>query len=821
MSDRRSTALPLPIQWPALGLAIRAAACCAALAAAVAGRAEAAKPAPGSIDLTRATLVLPAGLTPPERKAAQMLREEAAKRSAADWRVAEGTVPEDGPLIFLGRREELLRSFPALATGLRLEEKRPEGYAIEAEGGQAVIAGADARGVLYGAGRLLRLLAFTPDQRAILESPVRLATAPRYPLRGHQLGYRPKTNSYDAWDVPQWEQYIRDLVVFGANAIEGIPPHSDDVPDSPHFPRPPLEMMVAQSRLAQEYGIEYWIWYPALEKDYTRPETLEASLAEWRQVLEALPRVDAIFVPGGDPGTTPPKILFPVLERHAALLQALHPGATLWVSPQGFSAESLEDFYALLAQQPAWLAGVVFGPQQRESLEELRRRVPARYKIRFYPDITHAFECQYPVPDWDFAYAATENREPINPRPRDESLVFRRFQPLADGVLTYSEGCNDDVNKCLWSSLAWDPEADAVSIVRDYARYFIGGPGAEGFAQGLLALEENWRGPLLANAGVFRTLAQFQDLERTASPQLRQNWRFQQALYRAYYDATVRGRLLAETARLEAAEERLRHGLEADSLAAIDAARETLAERGASPVGLWRARVFELAEALFQSVGMQLSVTRYQARAVHRGANLDLIDFPLTDAPWLDARLAEIRRVPDEAGRRRALAEVLNWSNPGPGGFYDDLGNPQAQPHLVRSSTYAEDPSYLTTASTGYSFRVGQRVSSSTYAQGLGDRPLEMFYPELDPSARYRLRVIYGNEAPSQIRLVADGRFELQPMSEKDMDLRPQQFDIPPEAVADGRLRLTWTRPAGLRGNGRGVQVAEVWLIRVGSVQQP
>ena len=42
-----------------------------------------------------------------------------------------------------------------------------------------------------------------------------------------------------------------------------------------------------------------------------------------------------------------------------------------------------------------------------------------------------------------------------------------------------------------------------------------------------------------------------------------------------------------------------------------------------------RARVFELAEALFQSIHMQLSVSRYQAIGLGRGANLDSIDFAL------------------------------------------------------------------------------------------------------------------------------------------------------------------------------------------------
>ena len=40
-------------------------------------------------------------------------------------------------------------------------------------------------------------------ERDILEAPdnLSISTAPKYTLRGHQLGYRPKTNSYDGWNV--------------------------------------------------------------------------------------------------------------------------------------------------------------------------------------------------------------------------------------------------------------------------------------------------------------------------------------------------------------------------------------------------------------------------------------------------------------------------------------------------------------------------------------------------------------------------------------------------------------------------------------------
>ena len=57
-------------------------------------------------------------------------------------------------------------------------------------------------------------------------------------------------------------------------------------------------------------------------------------------------------------------------------------------------------------------------------------------------------------------------------------------------------------------------------------------------------------------------LHQFQTLEAAASPFVLKNWRFQQALYRAYYDAYVRSRLLYEEALEEQANDLLRQATE-------------------------------------------------------------------------------------------------------------------------------------------------------------------------------------------------------------------------------------------------------------------
>jgi hypothetical protein len=101
------------------------------------------------------------------------------------------------------------------------------------------------------------------------------------------------------------------------------------------------------------------------------------------------------------------------------------------------------------------------------------------------------------------------------------------------------------------------------------------------------------------------------------------------------------------------------------------------------------------------------------------------------------------------------------------------------------------------------------------WAEGLFDAPLRLHYSSLDPQARYRVRVIYAGDAGhAKIRLVCEGGPEIHPLIAKPQPPAPLEFDIPPEAAAGGELTLSWSREAGLGGNGRGAQVAEVWLLK-------
>ena len=133
-------------------------------------------------DLTRATVVAPTTLTGPERKAVALLVDAVRQRTRIAWPVAAMS-PGAGKAVVTVRRA-------SAATTLA-----PEGYQLRTfdNGGApgVEITGNDERGVLFGVGGLLRALEMRRDS-VTLPGPLNLTTAPKYPLRGHQLGYRPK-----------------------------------------------------------------------------------------------------------------------------------------------------------------------------------------------------------------------------------------------------------------------------------------------------------------------------------------------------------------------------------------------------------------------------------------------------------------------------------------------------------------------------------------------------------------------------------------------------------------------------------------------------
>src|SRR5919107_116759 len=99
-----------------------------------------------AIDVTHAVVVAPGNLTGPERKAVEMLVDEVAARSQVRWQLASRPPSGNVPVVTIARKQGIAG---------------PEGYGIRTAGTHLTITGDDARGVLFGIGRLLRGLEFS------------------------------------------------------------------------------------------------------------------------------------------------------------------------------------------------------------------------------------------------------------------------------------------------------------------------------------------------------------------------------------------------------------------------------------------------------------------------------------------------------------------------------------------------------------------------------------------------------------------------------------------------------------------------------------
>ncbi|WP_339903839.1 hypothetical protein [uncultured Cyclobacterium sp.] len=753
----------------------------------------------GKLDLGQANILIsPQIKSAIQGTAEEILVEEIEKRTALHLKVADKWEGNTTIAIALENDIELFGKKLPLKSNSVPENLKAEGYRIyhEKEGNQNTIwiLGADTRGILFGVGKLLRM-ANMKEGEITIKSAIDFSEVPEYPLRGHQFGFRNTANSWDAWTVEQFDQHFREQVLFGANSFENIP--FQKVNSSPHFKVNPQLMEVELSKICEKYDAEYWVWTPA-PHDLTIENAHQEELVEQEAFYAKCPRLDGVFVPGGDPGENHPAQLIPYLNDLSAILKEYHPDAGIWASLQGFNKEKVEYFFDYLEQNnPDWLKGLVYGPSS-PPIDLERKLLPKKYLHRFYPDITHTVRCQYPVDNWDQAFALTLGREPCNPQPFMYTDLFHRDSQFTDGFITYSDGTHDDVNKVLWSQLGVNPQKDPKEIIMEYSRFFFGPEVAEEATDGIFALEKNWEGPIKNNDSIKKTLALWTSLEEN-NPQLSDNWRWQQLVMRAYYDAYIQDRLAFEKG-LEAeaneilaqakkigAEEAMKNALQHLNKATTDMVSQDLKEK-----------VFEYADKLFRSIGAQLSVEKYQARNAERGAILDFIDYPLNNRWWLEDEFDKIRELGTEKEKLARLDFIRTYDSPGEGSFYDNISSADAE-HVTSKTDDAID---FLWENDGLSRK---RLSTQLF-----QFTPTLEYHDLDPNASYLIRVSGFGEA----LLRANDQRLVPTKYEKGFE-EFKEFPLPKDLIKEGTLKLSFDKPDEEHLNWRKQsRVTDVWLIK-------
>jgi hypothetical protein len=560
---------------------------------------------------------------------------------------------------------------------------------------------------------------------------------------------------------------------------------------------PRAVMNIELSKICEKYDADYWVW-AALEVNLKNSAQRQAALDKYEALFKECPRFDGVFFPGGDPGDNHPAEVMPFLEELTVLLHKYHPGAGMWISLQGFNKEKTDYFFKFLAEKnPDWLTGVANGPSS-PALAEERQRLPKKYKLRSYPDLTHTVRCQYPVKNWDQAFALTEGRECTNPQPLYYAGVHNRDAVYTDGFISYSDGVHDDVNKIVWSQMAWDTKQNVRNVVVEYCSFFFGSKLAGEAADGIMALEQNWVGKITGNAIIGKTLAQWKKLE-AENPQLALNWRWQQLVMRAYYDAYIQQRLAYEQKLELEANAILKNAKELGADKAMDQALAQVQKADKEFVAQdLKQKAIQYIDDLFISVGLQTSMKLHNAAGSERGCVRDFIDYPLNNRWWLEDEFKKIKDFKSEDEKLTRLEFIRTYDNPGEGSYYDNISNTNAK--HVTSET--EDAIDFLWEKEGLSRK---RLSSQLF-----QFTPELQYNDLDPKANYLIRVAGLGEA----LLRANDKRLISTKYEKGFG-EFKEFPLPKELIKEGKLKITFDKPDEEHLNWRDQsRVSDVWLLK-------
>lgn len=773
-----------------------------------------------------------------EARVAEILRERITRRSRVTVKVTgEGSSGADLRIV-LGRRSANGGKFKELAErhGLVLPgvaRTAPEGYAVKlvtVEGKPLLIVeGADARGVLYAAGEVLRQLTYGGDYVTI--GAVDMSAAPAYRYRGssaNQGGTMRELTGARSWTAKEWQDYFLDFAFSGANigyaggrqfeylhefglmTVGGCRPNQfhGEIPEA-----------------WKAGGLESWEgtdWVcPSV------PEARAALMQQWDEEFARTENHEILRFYAGDPGgcrcpRCEPwgKTFIELCEEVAAIWHEHHPDTIIQIANQDLSNEGDKAIFAYLNAQPrTWLQGIAYGPgsnalssyfrdELREDLieypgvgpvnrylAEILNNIPKEQTITHYSDVSHWIRSQYNLEHPDPYLMKAYNRRTFHTRPAAFYRIFQNIMPFSEGDIIYSEGFHDEFHQYMWNRLLWNPNRTLDDVLAEYCTYYFGREAAPLMAEALLQLEKNLEAPLASNEGIDRYYLLVKEAGWKMPPNLmNDNFRWMLHMQKAALDKYFQLKLRRELAR--------------------ENALQSLAS-GNPDEAVSRGQML-IAEPLEDG---DMAALKEEARRVGeeserveglRNEGYFATEQPLTSLGWTEKQYASAAEASGDA-RATLLNQLAHYEDAGPGGFYDDAGNTAKQPHLIKGSSYDAaarmDPN--------------NRPSQNTIAYG-GDeaRGVAFHYADLDPTADYRVRVtmvaprMRRSEVPADAKraqsVLADEEYIARDVEIPVYTAQQFEYDIPKAATADGVLDLVFEKGAGAAGT----VVSEVWLIR-------
>jgi hypothetical protein len=724
-----------------------------------------------------------------------VLAEEIARRSGVRWSIVNEQ--DRSPIIELSIAD-------SMDTDLGDEGYRIAVDALETfVGGMATvrIGAMSKRGLLYGVGRLLREVDWTAGV-VLVSRDLMDESRPYQMYRGHLLGYGPELSMYSAWSTQRYEQYVRELIMFGANAIGNAPTEFKDTESYDSHGNPNAESGSTLSAICADYGVDYWIVLPASSVCGENASDLIASIGS---IAAMSAKLDGILLSVADHSDDD---RFECLMSTGESVRRLFDGAPsvpdIWLGVWDMTSPELDSLSAMLeTEDPAWLTGVAGSPAMRS----IRNHIPRRFDVTVCADLGDEYGGELPTRWRDPALTQTLLAVAPNPRPEDAADLHAFVRRGSAGILLRSQGVNDEVNRAVWTALSWDPEAKLRDIIEDYASCHLGPDISAAVVDAVLALERNWRGPLTTNGGVEATLRLWRELDAD-HPELQGSWRWQLLLLRAYSDAYTRDRLIYEE-KLEARSyAALTDVLEIGANASAARAERELLRAIEEPVRPELSqRIHELTYELIRSIGYGAVSLDDAPESV-----LDPLNVPLNNRLWLVPKLESLRDLASDSVAQAEIQQMIHWEVPVRGSYYDDIGNISNSPDVLRNTGSLFDRWNRNESGFGIfdaaddALRDGRR-SWQSYAY----TPVRLRYDALDPDVRYVLRA----SGHGELALHVDGQtVESTGYEQASPDM--WEWALPAEIAANGTICIELDDATSeVEVGEESPQVYEVWLIPV------
>ena len=837
------------------------------------------------------TIRVGAGAGSVELNVAELLRQRIAEPSGLPTRVERtaGAGPKNSLLILLGipaHHQELQKQFEADQIPVLTErDPGPEGFLVKmlADDDVLLAAGVDPRGVLYAAGEILRQLDIK-EKSVEVPDTLDVRTAPAFAIRGTQYGQSgvaKRLAKVRDWTPAETQRVIIDYALAGANTFST-------------GPGPMLDFIKSFGLMTQGGfgantgpGPPEWnakesigrIGYLCLSV----PEARAAQLKRCEDQFRSGPTYDFVKFHGGDGGGCECDLCDPyglkfinLVEKMAAIIHKYHPTTKIYFTNQKFDNADDNAIFAYLQKQPRdWLWGWGYGPgsdatswqpghRQTHRMDlfrypgfgpyglyprEILRQLPPRHQLLYYNEITHwryaqhAYIQMYPRADRDGELPPQTSGHEIYERRPDQGLtmvydrltfyawprfyhrVFNDLMRYGVGDITHSSGHHDHFNQWMWQRLLWAPRTSVEDVVAEYCRTWFGREAAPLMAEAIFQLEENLEEdpatPLIEKEGIDRNFFLVsQAKDEMPEIHLRNNWLWRQFMQKAALDKYTQLAVRQQTELQAGIEKSIAKALaEGDVATAIDnslANLDALAE--SAEMALLRKEAGKLGEESNDLFGV-------------RNEGYFNLKHDFIGLVWLRQQLEQAKQV-NGGDQVELLKMIVDYENPGPGGYYDNLGTNNRAPHVVKGYPYDHGQPYVSMMLSEGN-RPSQRSMHFTQDESEG---VTLEYNDLDPNARYRVRFTFVRpwyqsryaermNQKSQMILADDIVLaEDQPLPERMSEFFT--FDIPQDATRDGELAIQLRKAKGVangprvereqwrNSGGWGTLVSEVWLIK-------